>query len=44
LANGETPSGLSLFAEDPLHQGRTAMGAPTKLAVFFNTLEGRDLR
>ena len=38
LANGETPSGLSLFASDPLHQERTAMGALTKLADFFSIL------
>ena len=38
LANGETPSGVSLFALDPLHHENTAMGAPTKLADFFNIL------
>ena len=44
LANGETPSGLSLFASDPLHQDSAAMGAPTKLADFCNILLVRKSR
>jgi hypothetical protein len=36
LCNGSKT--LSLFASDPLHQERKAMGVPTKLADFFNIL------
>jgi hypothetical protein len=38
LGERRDPSGLSLFALDPLHQEKTAMGTPTPLADFFSIL------